>query len=225
MPKKGENFEAITNFEKILKETLGEVSGKTDDQEIEKLVERFLICWDCDQQEKDSHFSQINPGFQPNNDLEKCSQRLHHLSDNQKKLMKKNPSDLNAFLRDGIKKFPKKPFKEIRKDLKPGVQIFLYRKNAISYLYPYAHVVVYVGKDEDEKQKVVHLTKASWILNSSIKKEDMDQVIKDEDEVFFGHEIPGFYHSINIRQKVIARANACAEEPPLLFDYDYTVHI
>ena len=117
------------------------------------------------------------------------------------------------------------PIKEIRKDLKPGVQIFLYRKNAISYLYPYAHVVVYVGKDEDEKQKVVHLTKASWILNSSIKKEDIDQVIKDEDEVFFGHEIPALCHSINIRQKIVDRANACAEEPPLLFDYDYMVHI
>ena len=156
MPKKGENFEAITNFEKILKETLGEVSGKTDDQEIEKLVERFLICWECDQQGKDSHFSQINPGFQPNNDLEKCSQRLHHLSDNQKKLMKRDPLDINALLHDGIANHHKKPFKDIRKDLKPGVQIFLYRENAISYLYPYAHVVVYVGKDEeDKKHKVV----------------------------------------------------------------------
>ena len=201
------------------------MTGKNDCQEIEKLVERFLTCWECDQQGKDSYFSKINPGFQPKNEYEKCRKGLHKLSDNQRKLMKKDPVDLNAFLRNGIQNFSKKPFKHIRKDLKPGVQIFLYRENAISYLYPYAHVVVYVGKDEDGKHKVVHLTKASWILNSSIKKEDIDQVIKDEDEVFFGHEIPALYHSINIRQKIVERANACAEEPPLLFDYDYTVHI
>ena len=73
------------------------MTGKNDDQEIEKLVERFLICRECDQHEKDSHFSLINPGFQPRNALQKCSKRLHHLSDNQKKLMTRDPVDLNAF--------------------------------------------------------------------------------------------------------------------------------
>ena len=39
--------------------------------------------------------------------------------------------------------------------------------------------------------------------------------------VFQGHQIPKINHSINIRDMVARRANACAREPHLFFDYDH----
>ena len=39
--------------------------------------------------------------------------------------------------------------------------------------------------------------------------------------VFLGHEIPKMSHSINIRDVIAARAEACVQRPPLVFDYDH----
>ena len=39
--------------------------------------------------------------------------------------------------------------------------------------------------------------------------------------MFLGHEIPKMSHSINIRDVIAARAEACVQQPPLVFDYDH----
>ena len=38
--------------------------------------------------------------------------------------------------------------------------------------------------------------------------------------VFLGHKIPAFRHAINTRDKIAAKANALAQPPYLVFDYD-----
>ena len=39
--------------------------------------------------------------------------------------------------------------------------------------------------------------------------------------MFLGHEIPEMSRSINIRDIIAARAEACVRHPPLVFDYDH----
>ena len=39
--------------------------------------------------------------------------------------------------------------------------------------------------------------------------------------VFLGHEIPEMSRSLNIRDIIAARAEACVQHPPLVFDYDH----
>ena len=39
--------------------------------------------------------------------------------------------------------------------------------------------------------------------------------------VFLGHEIPEMSRSLNIRDIIAARAEACIRHPPLVFDYDH----
>ena len=39
--------------------------------------------------------------------------------------------------------------------------------------------------------------------------------------VFLGHEIPAVRHAFNTRDQIVAKANALAEPPQLLFDYDH----
>ena len=39
--------------------------------------------------------------------------------------------------------------------------------------------------------------------------------------VFLGHEIPAVRHAFNTRDQIVAKANALAEPPQLVFDYDH----
>ena len=91
--------------------------------------------------------------------------------------------------------------------------------------YGYAHVVVYVGLDEESKiHEVVHVSK-NWeccsLMQSKICKQDVKIVINDEDKVLLGHELPGWQFSANAREAIKDRALKCAEKPTIKFDYDH----
>merc|ERR1711934_919073 len=60
---------------------------------------------------------------------------------------------------------------------------------------------------------------AGGLMMGTIKKVPIGRVIKDDDQVFLGHQISAMDHSMNIRELIAKRALACAERP-LLFDYN-----
>ena len=172
----------------------------------------------------------------------------HSLDSKQKCLIgsKEQVSTLHQFLKDGIQTIQKVAFRELECDLEVGHQIWIYRDrrtspcNPVAVMMPYAHVAVYVGEEHGEK-KVVHVEKASClsgIMTATIKKVPLAHVINPNDQgnarpttkvqfiyflipVFLGHEIPAVRHAINTRDQIVAKANALAEPPQLLFDYDH----
>ena len=92
---------------------------------------------------------------------------------------------------EGIQKIPKKPFRELEKDLQVGDQIWIYRDgrrnpcNPVAVLMPYAHVAVYVSEGRSGKKKVVHVSKASalkGVMTATIEKVSLTRVIKPDDE-------------------------------------------
>ena len=156
---------------------------------------------------KDRFFSAVS-GFEPKDELELCQslqlddldvdladevgpvEEEHSLDERQRSLTGRSYhrqiSTLHEFLEDGIGSIEKVPFSELRKDLRIGDQIWIYRDrrtnpcNPVAVLMPYAHVAVFVGDD-----KVVHVTKApcsTGILTATIKKVPIDQVIKPYDK-------------------------------------------
>ena len=97
---------------------------------------------------------------------------------------------MNEFLKDGIQKIGKTPFRELEGDLEIGDQIWIYRDrrtspcNPVAVMMPYAHVAVYVGDEHGEK-KVVHVEKASClsgVMTATIKKVPLDHVISLNDQ-------------------------------------------
>ena len=96
--------------------------------------------------------------------------------------------------------------------------------------HPSAHVVIYVGlrENRDGKQihEVVHVAKAnmSGLVVAGIAKVDVMSVIKPRDMVFLGHKIMSRQFAGNVREKIVERANACAERPKILFAYDHRCH-
>merc|ERR550519_2981785 len=122
------------------------------------------------------------------------------MNKNQMNLIVRDALDLNALLDNGIENIPKRFFQKIKKKLKRGDQLFLFRsdpwKFPVSIIMKYAHVVVYIGDGF-----IVHTCKDSYagLAMSTFKKEPIQDVIKDDDQVFFGHDIPVFSHSFNIR--------------------------
>ena len=96
---------------------------------------------------------------------------------------------LRGFLKDGIKKIEKRPFREIESELQVGDQIWIYRDrrsnpcNPVVLLMPYVHLAVFVGI-EDGKKKVVHVTKASFLYGintATIRKDSISNVINQND--------------------------------------------
>ena len=72
-------------------------------------------------------------------------------------------------------------------DLKPGEQIWIYHDsetnpcNPVACINPYAHVVIYVGKIDDDTHEVVHI-KASPItrglMKAKIRRQNIMEVIE-----------------------------------------------
>jgi hypothetical protein len=192
-----------------------------DVEQVEKRLERSFICQECANNGVNSFIHGIECGFRPKDTFQKCdrkSGKTHEMNANQKSLVMRKV-DINALFAGGIDKIPKYSIEDIRNKLKRGDQLFLWRENVFSNtVMKYAHVVVYIGE-----QQVVHVAKSSGFhfLRSKFIKEHIDEVIEKDDKVSFGHQIPEFLYSINLRDKITERALACVEEPKLHFDYDY----
>ena len=91
----------------------------------------------------------------------------------------------------------------------------------------FAHVVIYVGPQETSNGKqiheVVHVAKAnmSGLVVARITKVDITKVISARDMVFLGHKVKSCQSAGNLREKIVERANACAEKPNIRFAYDH----
>ena len=156
-------------------------------------------------QGKDRYFRAVGPAFEPLDPMEFCQSlndedfdddddqydEKHGIDEKQKSLIRRNEqkvATLHEFLKDGIQKIEKRPFRELEGNLKVGDQIWIYRDrrsnpcNPVAVMMPYAHVAVYVG-EEDGQKKVVHVTKASvGIMTATIKKVSVNNVINPDDQ-------------------------------------------
>ena len=193
-----EHFKSIKLFDDILVSLVQE-------KDMERC--RFLPCPTCTPQGKDRYFFDVGPGFEPldpmefcqslnyedfDDDDDDCEDEKHGIDEKQKSLIRRNDLKvvtLHEFLKDGIQKIEKRPFRELEGNLKVGDQIWIYRDrrsnpcNPVAVLMPYAHVAVYVG-EEDGQKKVVHVTKSSimnGIMTATIKKVSVNNVINPLD--------------------------------------------
>lgn len=199
-------------------------------------IERGLICFQC-AMSVDANSSSLEQaltcetigyfyrkqGFSC--DHSSCSNNHQHHCKNlgdQKLRIMIEPASIDSqcirmFLKNGIEAMEKVKFKLLKEYLEIGDQIWLYRnrkQNCISKIMPYAHVVIFVGNN-----KIVHVTPSKCgCCKGIIRKQNMKEVIKDEDETFLGHNIPGSQHSINIRDEIAKRAEACVG---IKFNYDH----
>ena len=83
--------------------------------------------------------------------------------------------------------------------------------------------MIFLGKT-NTAQEVVHVSKASWTkgpMKATIRRQNVDEVIRPKDLVFLGHKIPNCEVSANLREEIVRRAIKCAEKPSIIFDYDY----
>ena len=203
-----EHFHTIQRSDEILDTLVGQ-----------NRIDRFLMCPTCMLKGKDRFFSQVGPGFEPLNPNEHCHSLVNenyvddgglhdegsddeesddetdeekHALDQKFKVLRKVEEQhnlLHEFLEEGIQTIPKKPFRELEKELQVGHQIWIYRDgstncNPVAVLMPYAHVAVYVGI-EGGKKKVVHVAKASTlkgVMTATIEKVSLTRVIKPDDE-------------------------------------------
>ena len=74
-----------------------------------------------------------------------------------------------------------------------------------------------------EIHEVVHVAKAnmSGLVVAGITKVDIKSVISARDMVFLGHKVKSCQSAGNLREKIVERANACAEKPNIRFAYDH----
>ena len=116
--------------------------------------------------------------------------------------------------------------------LEIGSQIWVYHdsqsdpRNCIATINKYAHVCVYTGFSMMEGQylhEVVHVSKKSsrGYLKAAIVREDITKVIKPHQQVFLGHRLESCQFAGNTRERIAARALACAEEPRIVFNYNH----
>ena len=192
-------YRAIETFDRIISDIVGE-----------EMMQRFLICPKCLHKGSERYFGTrgetLGPEFQIFNDMDQCASivpeegtvmKRHSIADTHQIMLKKAPKkifSLYAFLRDGIEKIEKKPFKELQPTLKVGDQVWIYRDrkakvpffgtefpNCVSRIMPYAHVVVYVGDNE-----VVHVAKSkkccAGVMMGTIKKVPIGEEISDDDQ-------------------------------------------
>ena len=118
--------------------------------------------------------------------------------------------------------------------LQAGAQIWIYHDkdtdpwNPVARWNPYSHCVVYVG-EKDGVHEVVHVYKA-WsavlrfgLIKGTIKRMDIEEVIKPNQLVFLGHKIEGCQFAGNVLEKIAERAKKCTDptKDKILFDYDH----
>ena len=102
------------------------------------------MCRECP-----GYFLEIGPGFQPENDMEKCSHpdedafESHSLNENQLNLIRKeepNAKTIHTFLKEGIQNKEKKRFRELP-ELEPGDQLWIYRDSTTARCNPIARIM------------------------------------------------------------------------------------
>ena len=164
-------------------------------------MRRFLICPKCLRKEdKERYFGafkgRLGVDFEILNDMDQCTslvpeegtvRKRHSIKDTHHIMLRKVPKKwfyLDLFLKDGIERLEKRPFKDLRPSLTVGDQVWIYRDrraNCASWIMPYAHVTVYVGND-----MVVHVAKrrgcCPGIMMGTIKKVQIEDVIKEDDQ-------------------------------------------
>jgi len=121
--------------------------------------------------------------------------------------------------------------------LRAGAQIWIYHDkdtdpwNPVARWNPYSHCVVYVG-EKDGVHEVVHVYKA-WsavlrfgLIKGTIKRMDIEEVIKPSQLVFLGHKIEGCQFAGNVLEKIAERAKKCTDptKDKILFDYDHRMN-
>ena len=113
--------------------------------------------------------------------------------------------------------------KMLRGNLEKGSQIWVFHNgqtdfwNPVAQMNRYSHVVVYVGSRRIDGQTVrefVHAAKDSMrgTMKAKITRDDIDNVIKTNDQVFLGHKVANFQFAGNLREKIAERALACVDE-------------
>ena len=130
-------------------------------------------------------------GFRPKPDFNTCISEYDH-EEHELDCMELwfKPFNLEDFLENGIELIEKRPFLQLKKDIKIGDQLWVYRNptstkcNPVASQNPYAHVVVVVSVGK--VVEVVHVAKNPGILKGfcmgTIKKVPIETVIGDEDE-------------------------------------------
>ena len=83
--------------------------------------------------------------------------------------------------------------------------------------------MIFLGKT-NTAHEVVHVSKASWTkgpMKATVRRQNVTDVIRPNDLVFLGHQIPNCGLGWGMREKIVAWAIKCAEKPSIIFDYDY----
>ena len=206
-------------------------------------VQKSLVCKECHVEGGLHGYFELKENLGLVSEAALCSQ-LHHRID--KRIIrflnesdKRKPFKLQSLMEMEKKKLGLQEFKTsqiqariLSGRLDVGEQIWVYHDketdpaNPIARVNPYAHVMVYVGPREDQGvvvHEVVHVGKDSMIgfSKATIRRENVLTAIKPHDHVFLGHKIDSVQFSGNIRQKIAARALACANPPKIVFNYDY----
>ena len=208
-----------------------------------KSVQKSLVCKECHLDGGFHGYFELEENLGLVSEVDLCS-RLHHNMDKRiirffKESDKRKPFKLQSLMEMEKKKLGLQEFKTsqiqariLSGRLDIGEQIWVYHDketdpaNAIARVNPYAHVMVYVGPREEQGivvHEVVHVGKDSMrgFSKATIKRENVQTAIKPHNQVFLGHKIDSVQFSGNIRQKIAARAIACANPPKIVFNYDH----
>ena len=201
-------------------------------------VQRRLTCAECQREGKLGYFIVQAEVVLQSADTMICSQKQHSLSKGIRALLKKkeNPFEMKHLLDVEKSALGLQPFEssQIKEDmlagkLRGGEQIWIYHDsktnpcNPIARFNRYAHVVIYVGTRESVHE-VVHVGRAPLnrgLMKAKIRRQNIMDVIKPRELVFYGHKIPRFAESVNLREKIVERALACTKKESIVFDYHY----
>ena len=141
----------------------------------------------------------LERGFRPESNFSTCKSLVKNKPKHELDCMELwlRPFNLEDFLENGIHSIERKPFHQVKKDIKIGDQIWVYRDstntqcNPIASKNPYAHVVVVVGVGE--KIEVVHVAKNKSIWKGfcmgTIKKVPIESVICEDDKGKFSSRV------------------------------------
>ena len=211
---------------------------------LEHRMQRSLSCKRCQKEGKHEFFF-LNLDLKVKDNSRFCN-KGHSLPGETEWMMEmsgksKTPFRLKNLMKQDKDQLGLQPFatSQIKSDimagsLQAGAQIWIYHDkdtdpwNPVARWNPYSHCVVYVG-EKDGVHEVVHVYKA-WsavlrfgLIKGTIKRMDIEEVIKPNQLVFLGHKIEGCQFAGNVLEKIAERAKKCTDpaKDRILFDYDH----